>query len=83
MSLGEYEENWFSFKLGPFKMGFGVEPRPFKFDYSRTKDSHVLKLRLGPELKKEDLKVRLIKGGVLQIEWPREREVEGEEIKVE
>jgi len=81
MSSKEYQEDWFSFRFGPFRMGFGIPPRPFKLDYSRTKDSHILRLRLDPELKKEDLKVRLLKGGVLEIEWPRA--IEGEEIKVE
>jgi hypothetical protein len=63
-------------------MGFYIPASPVKMDYSRTKDSHILTLHLDPEPKKEDLKVRLLKGGTLQIEWPREME-EGEEIKVE
>ena len=82
MARKEYDEDWFDFKFGPFRMGFGIPASPFKMDYSRTKDSHILTLHLDPELKKEDLKVRLIKGGILQIEWPRETQ-EGEEIKVE
>jgi HSP20 family molecular chaperone IbpA len=40
------------------------------------------RLRLNPDLKKEDLKVRLLKDGILEIEWPRRVE-EGEEIEVE
>jgi hypothetical protein len=40
-----------------------------------------LKVRLDPELKRPDIKVRLQKDGVLEIEWPRK--AEGEEIPVE
>jgi hypothetical protein len=53
----------------------------FRASYSRTKESHILKLRLDPEFKKTDIKVRLHKDGVLEIEWPRK--AEGEEIPVE
>ncbi len=41
----------------------------------------MLKLRLDPELKKADIRVRLQKDGILEIEWPRK--AEGEEIPVE
>ncbi len=77
-----FEESWedfFDFRFGPFRMGASL--RPFRASYSRTKDSHILKLRLNPELKKTDIKVRLLKDGVLEIEWPRK--TEGEEIPVE
>jgi hypothetical protein len=40
-----------------------------------------LKLRLNPELKKTEIKVRLLKDGILEIEWPRKSE--GEEIPIE
>ncbi|MCL6582326.1 MAG: hypothetical protein K6U11_01690 [bacterium] len=82
MAYKEHGEDWFDFRFGPFRMGFGIPTPPFKMGYSRTKDSHILTIHLDPELKKEDLKVRLLKGGILQIEWPRET-LEGEEIKVE
>lgn len=81
MFFGENWDEFFDFKFGPFRMGLGALPRPFRASYSRTKDSHILRLRLDPELKKEDLKVRLLKGGILEIEWPRK--VEGEDIEVE
>jgi hypothetical protein len=74
-------DDFFDFRFGPFRMGVGASLRPFKIGYSRTKESHILRLRLAPELKKEDIKVRLLKGGILEIEWPRE--MEGEEIEVE
>jgi hypothetical protein len=77
-----FDESWedlFDFRFGPFRMGAFL--RPFRASYSRTKDSHILKLRLNPELKKTDIKVRLQKDGILEIEWSRE--AEGEEIPVE
>ena len=79
-----FEEEWdegFDIRFGPLRMGFGPSLRPFKLKYSRTKDSHLLRLRLNPELKKEDIKVRWLKEGILEIEWPRR--VEGEEIEIE
>jgi len=72
-------EDFFDFRFGPFRMGASL--RPFKASYSRTKESHILKLRLDPDLKKTDIKVRLQKEGVLEIEWPRK--TEGEEVPVE
>ncbi len=74
-------EDLFDFRFGPLRMGFGPSLKPFKAHYSRTKESHIIRLRLDPELKKEDLKVRLLKGGTLEIEWPRKEEEE--EIEVE
>jgi hypothetical protein len=74
-------EDLFDFRFGPFRMGFGTSLRPYRASYSRTKESHLLRLQLSPRLKKEQVKVRLLPDGVLEIEWPREQE--GEEIPVE
>jgi len=72
-------EDFFDFRFGPFRMGASM--RPFKASYSGTKETHILRLRLSPELKKTDIKVRPQKDGILEIEWPRK--AEGEEIPVE
>jgi hypothetical protein len=48
--------------------------RPFKIGYSRTSESHIVKLLLNKELEKKDIKVRLQEGNVLEIEWPRSSE---------
>jgi hypothetical protein len=45
--------------------------RPFKVGYSRTSDSHIVKLKLRKDIEKKDIKVRLQEGGVLEIEWSR------------
>lgn len=37
-------------------------------------------IRIDPEVKKEEIKARLIKPGLLEIEWPRAK---GEEIPIE
>ncbi len=77
-------EEWydlFNFRFGPLRMGFGAPFRPCRINYSRTKDTHILRLKLDPEPKKEDIKVRFLKGGILEIEWPRI--TEGEEIEIE
>lgn len=67
------------YKYGPF--GFGLYGElSGKIKYSRTDGLHVLHITLDPEVKKEEVKVRLKKGGVLEIEWPRAK---GEEIPVE
>lgn len=77
----EFEDEWgeFAIHMGPFGFGF-FGPRRF-VRYSRTDKSHILRLRISPEVKKEEIKVRFIKPGVLEIEWPRRPK--GEEIPVE
>lgn len=74
-------EDFFDFGFGPLNTGMGASLRPFRSSYARTKDSHILRLRLNPELKKTDIKVRLQKDGVLEVEWPWK--TEGEEIPIE
>jgi len=78
MPFDEFED-FFDFRFGPFQMaGFA---RPFKVGYSRTSDSHVVRLKLRRDVQKKDIKVRLLEGGVLEIEWPRG--TRGEDIPVE
>ena len=69
----------FGVHMGPFGFGFWGPRRRIK--YSRTEDSHILRLRLNPHVKKEQIKVRLVEPGVLEIEWPRA--VKGEDIPVQ
>ena len=76
----EFWDEFFSFQIGPF--GFWAWPyRPFAVRYSRTADSHILQIRLRPSAKKEEIKVRLLEPGLLEIEWPRKKR--GEEIPIE
>jgi hypothetical protein len=78
MTFGDFED-FFDFRFGPFHMG--SSSRPFKVGYSRTSDSHIVKLKLRQDINKEDLKVRLQEGGVLEIEWPRT--IKGEDIPID
>jgi hypothetical protein len=73
-------EEWedFGIHLGPFGVGFGRTGRTVS--YVRTDDAHILRVRLDPALKKEEIKVRLVKPGLLEIQWPRAKR---EEIPVE
>ncbi len=72
-------EDFFDFRFGPFHMsGFS---RPFQVGYERTSESHIVKLKLRPDVKKAAIKVRLQEGGILEIAWPRR--VSGEDIPVE
>ncbi len=78
----EFEDLWedlWAFRVGPFRMGASYGPHRVR--YSRTSDSHVLSIRISPDIKKEEIKVRLMKPGFLEIEWPRK--IKGEEIPVE
>lgn len=77
----EFEDEWgeFGVHMGPFGFGF-FGPRS-SFRYSRTGNSHIIRLRISPEVKKEEIKVRFVKPGVVEIEWPRRPH--GEEIPVE
>ena len=73
MTFGEFDD-FFDFRFGPFQMsGFY---RPFKVGYSRTSDSHTVKLKLRKDIEKKDIRVRLQEGGVLEIEWPRTSKAE-------
>ncbi len=71
-------EGWeeFAFRFGPFSFG----ARSFPLRYTRTESSHILRIHIDPEIKKEQIKVRLVRPGLLEIEWPRSL---GEEIPVE
>jgi hypothetical protein len=62
-------------------MGAYFGPRPFKVRYTRISDSHLLRFQINPEVKKEEIKVRLVEPGIIELEWPRT--IKGEEIPVE
>jgi hypothetical protein len=77
----ELEDEWgeFGVHMGPFGFGFFGPRRSFR--YSRTENFHIIRLRISTEVKKEEIKVRFVKPGVVEIEWPRRPQ--GEEIPVE
>jgi len=62
-------------------MGAYFGPRPFKVRYSRTSDSHLLRFQINRDVKKEEIKVRFVEPGIIEVEWPRK--TKGEEIPVE
>jgi hypothetical protein len=74
------EETWeeFGFRFGPFEFGFSGLGQLTK--HTRTETSHLLRIRIDPTVKKEEIKARLVRPGLLEIEWPRTR---GEDIPVE
>ena len=77
----EFEAEWedFGIHVGPFGFGFCGPRRSVR--YSRTENSHILRLKINQDVKKEEIKVRLVKPSILEIEWPRRPQ--GEEIPVE
>jgi hypothetical protein len=75
----ESQGDFFDFRFGPLRMGALL--RPFRASCLRTGDFHILTLRLSPELKKSNVKVRLQKDGILEIAWPRK--AEREQIPIE
>jgi hypothetical protein len=76
----EFWEDFFSFHFGPWGVYFGPY-KPFKISYRRTAKTHVLRLKIDPEVKKDEIKARLVEPGILEIEWPRK--IRGEEIPIE
>ena len=74
------KETWeeFGFRFGPFEFGFSSLGQFTK--HTRTETSHLLRIRIDPAVKKEDIKARLVRPGLLEIEWPRSK---GEEIRIE
>jgi hypothetical protein len=68
----------FGFQFGPFEVGFsGLD---HVIQQRRTETSHILRIRMDPAVKREEIKARLIQPGMLEIEWPRSW---GEDIPVE
>jgi HSP20 family molecular chaperone IbpA len=78
----EFEENLgeFGIKIGPIGIGTLGPYRLVK--YKQTEDANIIKIDLNPQVKKEQIKVRLVEPGVLEIEWPRMAD-KSEEIKIE
>ena len=66
----------FGFRIGP--LGFGWSGGR-SIRYTETETSHVLRISIDPDVKKDQIKARLVKPGVLEIEWPRAK---GEEIPI-
>jgi hypothetical protein len=77
----KFNKEWddFSINIGSFSFGIGGLGCPFSF--SRTENSHILRLKIDTSITKEQIKVRLINPGEIEIEWPRK--TQGEEIPVE
>jgi hypothetical protein len=76
-----FENSWddLGFHFGPFSFGFGMFGGNIR--YNRTEESHILRIRIDPAIRKEEIKVRLVKPGVVEMEWPRQKR--GEDIPVE
>jgi hypothetical protein len=74
------EEGWeeFGFRFGPFEIGMSGLGQSIK--HTRTETSHILRIRIDPAVKKEEIKARLVRPGLLEIEWSRHK---GEDIPVE
>ncbi len=73
MNFSEFDD-FFDFRFGPFQMsGFS---RPFRVGYTRTSESHIVKLKLRKDIDKKDIKVRLKEDGLLEIEWPQSSKAE-------
>jgi hypothetical protein len=66
----------FGIRIGP--LGFGWSGGR-SVRYMQTETSHVLRISIDPDVGKDEIKARLVKPGVLEIEWPRAK---GEEIPV-
>jgi len=77
----DFEDFWenFGLRIGPFGIGM-YGPRK-RLRYLRTEKSHLLRIRINPEVSKNEIKVRLVKPGLIEIEWPRKKR--GEDIPVE
>jgi hypothetical protein len=73
-------EGWeeFGFRFGPFEIGMSGLGQFIK--HTRTETSHILRIRIDPAVKKEEIKAHLVRPGLLEIEWSRHK---GEDIPVE
>lgn len=77
----DFEDLWgdFDIRMGPFRWGMHGMGKNVK--YNRTEDEHILRVRINPEIKKEEIKAKLIEPGVIELRWPVKRR--GEDIPVE
>jgi len=73
-------EGWeeFGFRFGPFEIGMSGLGQFIK--HTRTETSHILRIRIDPAVKKKEIKARLVRPSLLEIEWSRHK---GEDIPVE
>jgi hypothetical protein len=68
----------FGIRIGPF--GIDINSQGQAITQTQTETSHLLRIRIDPAVTKETIKARLVRPGLLEIEWPR---VKGEEIPIE
>jgi hypothetical protein len=78
----KFEDEWGEFEINVGPIGVGIFGPYRVVKYRRTDDLHIIKMELNPEVKKDQIKVRLVEPGILEIEWPRIRG-EAQDIKVE
>ena len=82
MMWKDFEGQWGDFGINIGPIGVGVLG-PYKVvKYTRSEDSEVIRLELNRAVKKEQIKVRLVEPGILEIEWPRIKG-QGQDIPVE
>jgi len=77
----DFEDFWENFGLRIGSFGIGMYGPRKHLRYLRTEKSHLLRIRINPEVGKNEIKVRLVKPGLIEIEWPRKKR--GEDIPVE
>lgn len=77
----EFEDFWdeFGIRIGPWGIGFGGPRRHIR--YSRTDTSHILQIRISTDVKRDQIKARLLEPGLLDIEWPHR--LKGQDIPIE
>jgi hypothetical protein len=67
----------FGIRIGPFGIDI-TSPGP-GITQTQTETSHLLRIWIDPAVTKERIKARLVRPGLLEIEWPRSP---GEEIPI-
>jgi len=72
----EFDELWedFDIRIGPFRWGIHGIGRNIR--YTRTEDRHLLRIRINPDIRKEEIKARLLKPGLVELSWPIKKKAE-------
>jgi hypothetical protein len=65
--------------FGPFRFSLGHLSKRIR--YRRNDESHILQVSIDPSIDKGRIKARLVKPGLIEIEWPRLNL--GEEIPID
>jgi len=77
-----FEDDFSKFGINLGSLGIGILGPYRVVKYDRAENTHIIRIDINAKVQKEQIKVRLVKPGLLEIEWPRIKS-ESQEISVQ